>query len=217
MSVRPPAVQAFYRPDRLRSLTLADSSEPMLAEARRKVSADPRLPAALAARGLPPVRLAPADSQRLPFPDGSFDTVVDTFGLCSCEARGPGPGSRQGACSRCVASPCCLSLALLRRRAVSVPAGPPAAPAGGARQQLSSSGDSRPLRPQDPVAALREMRRVCRPGGQLLLLEHGQARARAREQERGPHAVFWEVLLAWLTGEPSGSRACVLAPGATGR
>ena len=27
----------------------------------------------------------------------------------------------------------------------------------------------------DPIAALREMRRVCRPGGQILLLEHGRS------------------------------------------
>ena len=49
-------------------------------------------------------------SSGLPFPSNSFDTVVDTFGLCSYE---------------------------------------------------------------DPAAALAEMRRVLRPGGTLLLLEHG--------------------------------------------
>ena len=57
--------------------------------------------------------VAVADAERgLPYGDGAFDTVVDTFGLCSYE---------------------------------------------------------------DPIAALREMRRVCQPGGQVLLLEHGRS------------------------------------------
>lgn len=50
-------------------------------------------------------------AEQLPFPDNSFDTVVDMFGLCSFD---------------------------------------------------------------DPVRALREMSRVCRPGGKLLLIEHGR-------------------------------------------
>jgi ubiquinone/menaquinone biosynthesis C-methylase UbiE len=57
--------------------------------------------------------VAVADAERgLPYADGSFDTVLDAFGLCSYE---------------------------------------------------------------DPVAALREMRRVCRPDGRVLLLEHGRS------------------------------------------
>jgi methyltransferase OMS1 len=52
------------------------------------------------------------DADRLGFDDGAFDTVVDTFGLCSFE---------------------------------------------------------------DPVATLHEMRRVCRVGGRVLLLEHGRS------------------------------------------
>lgn len=52
------------------------------------------------------------DATNLKFPDNEFDTVVQSFGMCSCD---------------------------------------------------------------DPVAALKEMQRVCKPGGQILLLEHGQA------------------------------------------
>lgn len=55
--------------------------------------------------------VASYSTERLPFPDNSFDTVVDIFGLCSCDR---------------------------------------------------------------PGAALAEMNRVLRPGGQLLLLEHGR-------------------------------------------
>ncbi|KPA77916.1 putative mitochondrial hypothetical protein [Leptomonas pyrrhocoris] len=50
-------------------------------------------------------------AEQLPFPDNSFDTIVDMFGLCSFD---------------------------------------------------------------DPVRALRELSRVCKPGGRLLLIEHGK-------------------------------------------
>ena len=54
-----------------------------------------------------------ADAQNLDFPDGYFDTVVDTFGLCSYN---------------------------------------------------------------DPVRVLRELSRVCKPDGKILLLEHGRSK-----------------------------------------
>ncbi|KAI1295252.1 Methyltransferase-like protein 7B [Mortierella claussenii] len=58
------------------------------------------------------IRFKVMNAAAIPYPDGSFDTVVDTFGLCSFE---------------------------------------------------------------DPVQVLREMKRVLRPGGKLLLLEHGNS------------------------------------------
>jgi methyltransferase OMS1, mitochondrial len=57
-----------------------------------------------------------ARSEKLPFPDNSFDTVVDCFGLCSVS---------------------------------------------------------------DPEGALKEMRRILRPGGKMILLEHGLTGKRA--------------------------------------
>uniref|UniRef100_A0A6B2LFX6 Methyltransferase type 11 domain-containing protein n=1 Tax=Arcella intermedia TaxID=1963864 RepID=A0A6B2LFX6_9EUKA len=62
-----------HYPSWITSLTLTDISSPMLQQAQAK-----RFP-------LPPSRVhfLPMDAQRLHFPDNSFDTVVDTFGLCS--------------------------------------------------------------------------------------------------------------------------------------
>jgi methyltransferase OMS1, mitochondrial len=61
-----------------------------------------------------------ADVEALPFSTGSFDTVIDTFGLCSCE---------------------------------------------------------------NPAKALAEMTRVLRPGGLLLLLEHGRGSFEAMNKQ----------------------------------
>ena len=83
---------------RLSSLTGLDVSEAMLQLARAKAE---RLPY--------PVRLQMADFQTLPFPDGSFDTVVSSLALCG------------------------------------IP---------------------------DPASLFAEIKRVLRPGGQLLALEH---------------------------------------------
>jgi methyltransferase OMS1 len=57
------------------------------------------------------VQLQQMDAHHLSFPNQSFDTVVDTFGLCSYE---------------------------------------------------------------DPIAVLHELRRVCKPDGRIVLIEHGQ-------------------------------------------
>ena len=87
------------------SVVLSDASESMLQVAAKKV-AEQRS----AGSGLSDVTLAVTDASELPLPTDAFDTVLDTFGICSFE---------------------------------------------------------------QPGAALREMRRVCKPGGQILLLEHG--------------------------------------------
>lgn len=94
-----------HLPGRAAELVLTDKSESMLAVAQEKVAA---LPADVRAR----VRAEVAAVERLPYADHTFDTVVDTFGLCSCE---------------------------------------------------------------DPEQALREMQRVCKPDGMVLLLEHGRS------------------------------------------
>ncbi|KAK3821022.1 MAG: S-adenosyl-L-methionine-dependent methyltransferase [Benniella sp.] len=82
------------------------------------------------------IRFKTMNAAAIPYPDQSFDTVVDTFGLCSFE---------------------------------------------------------------DPVQVLKEMRRVLRPGGQLLLLEHGNSHwgfmqdMQARQLDRHVHkyGCYW--------------------------
>jgi len=90
----------FYNSGKVRSLTGVDFSRGMLeaADAKR----DQLSPI--------PLRLKLASSRQLDFPDGTFDTVVDTFGICSFE---------------------------------------------------------------EPVESLKEMRRVVKDNGRVLLLEHG--------------------------------------------
>ena len=78
-----------------------DPSAELLAMARRAAASSPR-----------PVDLVERTAERLPFPEGSFDTVVVTWSLCSIS---------------------------------------------------------------DPIAALREARRVLKPDGQLRFAEHGLA------------------------------------------
>lgn len=55
----------------------------------------------------------------------------------------------------------------------------------------------------DPVAALHEMRRVCRPGGRILLMEHGRsdwpAIAKWQDSRAPKHA---ELLGCWWNREP---------------
>jgi methyltransferase OMS1 len=96
----------FY-PDSVHDLVIGDNCEAMLQVAARNVA---ELRAADAQHCPTSVTLAVFDAAKMPFASASFDTVVDTFGICSFE---------------------------------------------------------------DPVGALKEMARCCRPGGSILLLEHG--------------------------------------------
>jgi len=114
----------YYDAGAVSSLLVGDYSEKMLQVAAHKVALmrqpaqPPSQPVDGAAPAAPSVRqafasrvtLAVLDACALEVPSGSFDTVVDTFGLCSFE---------------------------------------------------------------QPEIALAEMARACKPGGQLLLLEHG--------------------------------------------
>jgi ubiquinone/menaquinone biosynthesis C-methylase UbiE len=90
----------FYGPE-VMEVDGVDPSPELLRQARRR-----------AAVARFPVRLHPDSAERLPFPDGTFDTAVMTWTLCS------------------------------------IP---------------------------DPEAALREVRRVLRPAGRLLFVEHGSS------------------------------------------
>jgi methyltransferase OMS1 len=96
-----------YYPNSVSELIIGDNCEAMLRVAARHV-AEARV--ADGQHCPSSVTLAVFDAAKVPFASASFDTVVDTFGICSFE---------------------------------------------------------------DPVAALKEMARCCRPGGRILLLEHG--------------------------------------------
>lgn len=88
-------------------VVLSDASEQMLEQAKEKIRA---LPVTKRSR-FATLKADAAELHEL-FPDNSFDTVVDTFGLCSFH---------------------------------------------------------------DPVAVLRELSRICKPTGKILLLEHGRS------------------------------------------
>jgi methyltransferase OMS1 len=110
----------YYKSSQIKSLTLTDSSDKMMEIARAKNN--------LAI----PVHFHTVDAHSLPAPDDTFDTVVSTFGLCSCE---------------------------------------------------------------NPVDELREMARVVKPSGQLLLLEHGKGKYQflndALDKTSADHAKRW--------------------------
>lgn len=94
----------------VRRVVLTDSCDQMLEQAKLKIK---KLPEADQKK----FAILQSDSHALPsevIPDQAFDTVVDTFGLCSYN---------------------------------------------------------------DPVVVLREMARVCKPNGKILLLEHGRSKS----------------------------------------
>lgn len=92
------------------------------------------------------IRFKTMNAAAIPYPDQSFDTVVDTFGLCSFE---------------------------------------------------------------DPVQVLREMKRVLKPGGRLLLLEHGNSHwgfmkdMQAKQLDRHVHkyGCYWNREIGELVQE----------------
>lgn len=103
----------YYNSAKVKSVTAVDFSRSMLevAHSKRQLLAPIEL------------RLKLASTLKMDFEDGSFDTIVDTFGICSFE---------------------------------------------------------------NPVESLREMRRVLRDDGHILLLEHGKS--------------TWEVVQGFLNG-----------------
>lgn len=117
---------AYYKPSLLNSITLTDSNSEMLKLSQSKLAQ------LSSKKKFPSPKFLQINAQTLPFPDNSFDTVVDTFGLCSIS---------------------------------------------------------------DPVAALKEMQRVCKPNGQILLLEHGSSSWKYFQQklDKGAinHAAKW--------------------------
>lgn len=67
----------FYRPEQIESLQITDSSKPMLQTGLIKLRQYKSL------KDKTEFKLM--DSHDLFYPDNSFDSVLDTFGLCSCE------------------------------------------------------------------------------------------------------------------------------------
>lgn len=96
----------YYPSSSVERVILLDTSDKMLLEARKKLHGS--------AREKPLFACMNGDSSSLGFPDDAFDTVVDTFGLCSYD---------------------------------------------------------------DPIAVLKEMSRVCKPDGKILMLEHGRSKS----------------------------------------
>ncbi len=96
-----------YYPSAIQKVVLTDSSDKMLLKAKEKLSK-------LSSDKRERYDVIVADAANLQYDDNSFDTIVDTFGLCSFD---------------------------------------------------------------DPVAVLKELKRVCKADGKILLLEHGRSRS----------------------------------------
>jgi len=96
-----------YYPSNVNKVVLTDTSDQMLMRARKKIQEAPSNNSKFQ------VFVADASTMTDYYADDSFDTVVDTFGLCSYD---------------------------------------------------------------DPVKVLKELRRICKPSGKILLLEHGRSK-----------------------------------------
>jgi methyltransferase OMS1, mitochondrial len=121
----------LYYPDTVHRVVLVDSSDQMLNQAKQKIVHLTQQQSNTSPK--PQFAVLQADSSRLNLPSHSFDSVVDTFGLCSYN---------------------------------------------------------------DPVAVLREMARVCKPQGKILLLEHGRSHSwdfvtRHLDKHAEQHAANW--------------------------
>lgn len=66
----------YYKKKQITSLVLSDTNETMLELTINKMKQDKHLAGV-------PLSVVKCSSESLPFPDHSFDTVIDTFGLCS--------------------------------------------------------------------------------------------------------------------------------------
>jgi len=97
----------YYSPKHVEKVFILDSSDQMLLEAKQKIQ-QKRQQQTLVFE----TRVGDASNLTSYYADNSFDTVVDTFGLCSFD---------------------------------------------------------------DPVAVLKQIQRVCKPDGKILLLEHGRS------------------------------------------
>jgi methyltransferase OMS1, mitochondrial len=119
---------AYYSSPSVQRVVLVDSSQAMLEQAREKVAARNTT------KQQPQYAFLQGDSAHLEqLPDRAFDTVIDTFGLCSYN---------------------------------------------------------------DPVAVVREMMRLCKPDGTILLLEHGRSKTwdmitRHLDKHAEQHAANW--------------------------
>lgn len=121
-----------YYPAAVQRVVLVDASDRMLEQAKQKVNtiSSSSSPTSINSKQFAFVL---GDSAKLDLPGQAFDTVVDTFGLCSYD---------------------------------------------------------------DPVAVLKEMARVCKPSGKILLLEHGRSKnwdfvTRHIDKHAEQHAANW--------------------------